>query len=894
MASFGGGTLKSLTFTDAWGISPGSGQATMPGYDFGLSAADDFSLTFGSRTIHGTVKNPVRRVGTDGIEWEITLVDNREKLTWDSLACQLNIVDIEEVDPTSFGKTRRRRYKHILPNDWHAQIVTYTQNPLTAAEVLDYVFDADTLQYGWSYLSHAQLDKPVYNLDYDTGTDLAAVIQTICDKLGLVVGLSGKYQLQFVIKGTGSLPPLTGANIKVSSSGVALSGNPKSVRIIGDRDLYTDTGIALVPDWGEAWESYLFEPDWIIEVKDVFSMAYTTPSERAAVAAKARTVTVQQWVTATGDSSFADHRRFGDVGRMNLPAWVYITQIVFKAYKIDPSYTLNGIDLQNLKIHEGLLARVTATTGGVMSYFTSGGSMELYTDDKAFIIATGQQLDLSDPAKREILDPSTITSLAKLWTPCQRFRIDPRNYSVIFEDAVFQPGEDDDGLFIFVNADTDLPPDHPSKNLAVPNADAVLSPPDGIMGAFCFEAERYSADYGSGLKFAAHYVSGLNLHALMLSNVFTTEIEYDTLPTETVAQKAQKAAAAYLAKAEFYASGSLTRLGAWGTRLTGVTDRVSYTLNTDGISEVVDLTKERAPDYFESERELDRAKTSDDLYQNMRANREEARLLEYQSRVLAGLSTKQSRVYRDIPDVFKTPLGNEHHSTSYFEPAGIAFDAGEVVFTNDAGVVSLDGKVLQGIVVTKNVTSAQPLPVATQGVVATKISGVCAAGALVGADDGAKICKVGGTRPVGVVMQAHAGTDTVWLPVKLGSSGGTPATPCQFRLYETTNPDTHAIAIGVSWGIAAEAQPEDFHAGGKPAFLLPAVEGEHWVYARVVGNVDSLQFTSVSIIQSTDPGLMSSGDTIHRMIGSYNKSGATVTIEQARCGPVNVRVCELS
>lgn len=863
--SFGGGTLKSLNFTDAWGISPGSGQALLPGNEFTPAAGDDFSFTFGARTIHGVVKNPVLKTTTDGLAWEVTLVDDREKLSWDSVQCQFNIVDIEDVDPEDFGRSRHRRYKNIYPDDWPAGHITWGLKSTRA--ILDLLFAAATVTFPWDYVDHPRLDGEVYNLDFDTGAELGAVIQQIADKLGLVVRLSGPYELSFALKGEGDLPDMTGANIREVSSGTALSGNATEVRIIGERDIYTDTGIQMYPDWSSAWEAYLFEPKWIDAVKTAYTLPDGTPSQRAALAAKARSITVLDWVLKTGNEGFEDYGRFGDVGRMHLPAWVYITQLVFKAYRITHAYTLNGIDFRDLRLVEGLLARVTSTTDGVMSYFLNDAEQfELYTDEKAYIIATGQQLDLSDPSKRDVLDPATISSLSALWTPCQRFRIDPRNYVVIFEDAVFQPGEDGEGLFTFVNAGTDLPADHPSKYLAVPNAGFTLTAPD-MKGAFTFEAERYFQDFGIGHKRVSHYVSGLSLHALMLDNVFNTEIEYDTEPAEPVVDKAAKAAAAFLAREEFYASGTFVRLGAWGTDLTPTIDRVTYTLNTEGIREDIDLTKERQPDYFEPERELDRAKTSDELYPGMRANRDEVHKLQYMAKILAGLSTKQSRVYQDLPDVFKTPLGNVHSAPTLIKgESAVTYGAGEVIFTGADGSVSDSGAAFQGVVIAGGVTAELQLPIATQGVVPVKIQGPVEAGEQVGCETGSRTAISGGERAIGNVLVDYTGTSEVWLPVRLGASGPSAArTP--LKLVKASVPTKLRVIAGTIQGLFATGMSP----GDTPPFeFIPDIEvndGQVWA---VLGLDEDFNIDSFDVDSGLEAPPNTTGEIYH-VIGTYHR-----------------------
>jgi hypothetical protein len=792
MADFGGATIRSISFTDAWGQSPGSGTASLVG-SFAITAGQDFTVTLGGKNINGVVKNPVRETGPDGSYWNVSLVDNREKLNWDPIAASFNIVDTKSVDPDDFGKSRKRRYKHVYPDDWHAQEVTYTDNPLTAKQILDKIFAFGELRYHWTYTDHASLAKPVYNIDADAGTTLGNMVQQVLDKLSLLMCLTGTYQLTFAVKGEGSAPSYGGPNVKEYSAGTAMANNPTAVRIVGDRNLYQDINIALDPAWNSYWEDYVFEPDLWARVRDLWSMPHGTASERAALAAKMRKVTLAEWHLKTGSDEGDDYSRFGEVIRMDIPVWVYVNEIVWKAYQIDRDYKINDIDLLSMPLHEGLLARVTASaTTGVMSYYQNDGKFELYTDDKAFIIARGQPLDLSDPAKKEVLDPATHASLALLWTPVQRFRFDPKNYTVIFEDPIFDPGTGDGALFLSINSGSDLPADHPSKYLAIPNAAAVLSPAP-MKGSFCFAVERYHRDFGSGIRKGINAVPGLSLHSLLVSNVYQTEIKYDTDPQQSADDKAEKAAASFLAKQQLYASGSVKRLGTVGAALSGQIDRTSITYDTSGISEVIDYTKERSPSYFESERELERREASDDLFPGMQDNRQAVIDMLYMSKILAGMKPAAKDVkYRNINDVLKTPVGNTDSApTTLYPDEAMVYDAGEAVFGNGKRVIGDEkGTVFLGVTIAKGHVGGQPTEVATQGDVPVKVTGPVTAGDRIGCDVGSRAAKKDGTRVFGTVKETYAGTQTVWLPVRLGAGESSSGYPFQGHASSYTGGDT--------------------------------------------------------------------------------------------------------
>lgn len=770
MASLLGGTIKSLNFTTSWGITPGSGQATLVGGS-SVSAGQDFTVNIGGATIAGVTKSPELRTTHTGREWSVPIVDNREKLAWDHVEALFNIIEIVEDDVATPGIDRGRRYYSILPRDWHAQIKTYHGKPLSASEILNYMVRADTVRFSWQILGHSSLALPVYGIDCNTGKELGAAILEVTEKLGLMVTISGAYSLRFAIKGEGGSPHVpSDGSAKEYSSGFAVANNPTYILVTGDRNTYQDLPVQLVHSWNRGWERFIFEPDWITEVAAVFGPFANTASGRASRAARAREVTVREYAQRKG-TEWGDYGKWGDVSRMDIPAWTYLQRIVFHAYGIVRGYTLNGIDLRSLELKEGLLSAVDYTTSGVLKYKT-GSEADLYTDDKAFLIVRGAQLDLSDPAKIDSLDPTIFESRARnLWSPNNKFSLDAKNFMVVFDEAVFIPGAGGGGLFVYPNISTDIPADYQFKKIAVPNA-AVTVQPAEVRGSFCFEAERYSKAYGGGLRRAARFVSGLSYHTLFEYNTWKTEIKYDSDPQEGADSKAKKASQSLIARSATYQHGSFTRSGSAGTGLTGAIDRVTYNLTEAGLSETVEYAKERAPSAFESERELDRRKLQSESFEGQRALSEEIRNLRYQGKLLASLHRGQDpRGYGSISDVARTVIGNTDSSPNFFDSDDVWL-AGMPVFVDDQGVPDPNGKNFRGVVIAQNSTGPS-IAAATQGIVPVRVRGPVNPGDAIGIDTGSgQTAKVGGALPIGVANAKYTGTQIVLLPVRVGAGGG--------------------------------------------------------------------------------------------------------------------------
>jgi hypothetical protein len=338
-------------------------------------------------------------------------------------------------------------------------------------------------------------------------------------------------------------------------------------------------------------------------------------------------------------------------------------------------------------------------------------------------------------------------------------------------------GADACGLFVFPNQA--LPDGHPAKNLAVPNADAKFAPAE-MRGSFCFAGEKYSKEFGSGFKRAAVFVGGLGYHALMEQNTWKSEVLY--ADGKGADDKATVAADAYTEKQQTYQDGALVNVGVCATDLNGCIDRVSYSLGTAGLEETVEYAKERPPSSFENERELERLKERGELYPGQRAQRQEVEELSYWARILKALKQgQQAKPYLNLNDVILKPLGNIHCSPTAVYPAK-RVNPGDCIFKDGKkGDVDDSGNAFAGVM-TCQTSSVMAVPVATQGVVPTRVKGKVNAGDPVGCKAGSRVASAfsastKGMRFVGVVLDDYDGkSGEVLLPVRLGVA--TPSAIC--------------------------------------------------------------------------------------------------------------------
>lgn len=771
-----GENIASMELTYSWGLSPASASVTCPG-EVTATVGDAAVMNLGGMTFHGIVsQNPVST--TLGKMTELQLVDNRIRLMWDDIYGSWNNSEVREDNPATPGIDRQKRFWHVLEDNWDAQIKTWTDAPYSASEILDMIVGNAARTYTWSLSKHSAQDKPVYAIDALNGSKVGTVLQEISEQQGLVFTLLGENTLVWVRKGDGSIDAAPD-NSNDLKDGDALSNNDTHVRIVGDRNRYQDLPITLEPDWVAAYEPFWAEPAWLKEVADKFSLLSTDLADQAELVAKSRSVTVRDYSAVAG-VEFEDPGTWGEVGRMEIPVWVYLTDIVWKAYRIPPGYAVNGIPRANLELNDGLLAAVDYDIeSGALSYKSP---FHYYPDAKAFVVAQGQPIDLLDPRTQGAITPEQLDTARDLWSAQNRFNLDVKNYSLVFEHAVFRPGTGTGALFTFPNREL-VEAGDPLYNIAVPNAGVEVTAA-AVQGSFVFSAERYSKRYGSGVRSGAKYVSSLNYHALMDAGTFQSEIPY--ADNKTVDDKAGEYALVLTAQQAIYRTGGYTRHGAVGTVLSSTIDRVTVSLNFgDALTERVEYSKERAQSNFQHERELDRKSKERDLFPGQKNNVKDVERLNLIAKLSRELKRTSVSPYASASDIMTRPVGGARASVAIHDvgTADAPADAGELVWT--AGTADSDPKSFAGVVVAQG--SSTHAACVTHGTVPVRVKGPFKPGDVVGGADGDKECTadatLAGWHSVGAVMANYAGTDTVLAPVQLGGGGQPPVKGTKVGFY---------------------------------------------------------------------------------------------------------------
>ena len=649
---------QSMRGSFAWGSAPGSATLVYAGTAAAVSIGARLDFTIGGHYFAGLCKSDTVAESTGGTLRTLEFVDLRYYLTWDWVFGSWNLPDVRLVN----GR-RVKRYAHIHPADWATQQRTFTDQPLPASQILQESFQAPTIFTAWRWdltsnglFPDGLLNAPVYDIEAGSGMRLDALLNLICEKTGLVFTLdprpalaNGDTRLVFTRKGCGVLPLPFPANSDTRSMGLTLTDNPMNICVVGDRNKYQLLNVPMIKDWSAPWELY-FEPE--LFVKDIYDHeidpvsgshynAFTDDPDHwhgyGAAKVRASEITVAQYITlrtarggtwATTAPGFADPRKYAGRWRMDLPAMLYITALVFRAFRpnISGFTNVNGdtVSLASTPIADQLLCRVMLEygTGAMTSIPTEP------VEGNGLLAVKGYQFgeELFRLAAPDRIHPGFFQAAARGWSSVN-FQIDDSGEGTRFllaEQPVFV-GSEANPLIVEVDG------------YAVLNADFDLAAPE-VKAALVFDAERYTYWLGTGWsgkrtpnpnaalpgRNRVEAVNGLQME-FVADYVAPVLVEIPYADNQTADGKANLIAETLLLTQRAYLVGGYNlvwrpsqALSSFGVPLapsdSSCIDRINITHGPGGITEVVDFTCERARDYFEPERELDRRSIQNSLF----------------------------------------------------------------------------------------------------------------------------------------------------------------------------------------------------------------------------------------------------------------------------------------
>jgi hypothetical protein len=851
MSTIGGGIIRDYNFSQAWGVNPSAASGTAlidilggPGGAFGIGVGDYVNFAFGGvASFLGIISeaSESQEFG-QGRTQTFQVVDNRVRLGWQMVFACYNIeddvagkilhrsIDGSAVSPVEVWKTRRR-YKHLLPENWAKGEWTFTTEPMTAGQVLTSAFGGAWGDYSFGHTYHPSLTSAIFlGLDWSTGIKLSNLVSEINGKAGLEVGLIGERTLKWVRKGVGIIP-LPDASCTARASGLSLTSNDNRIRVVGERIRVQVVNLELEPDWQSGWEAWIDELAWNREVATTFSMPSSTKSDQCEIAAFSRSVTVYEFAKKKNDVSLLDPRNFGRVSRNFIPAWIYIRELIYRSYRIPGDFTLHGIPLSSLDICDSLLAGVDiAGEGAAAKQIYATEPVQFYPSTQAAVIVRGQPLDLINARDIRLFYRNSTGDLRNEWTAAPDVEVDCVGKSIRVGAPWFIDGLPSEGKSIYlrvnrgeggeadlselVEADSDL------LDIVVPNPDFELTAAE-VKASFTFLLGRFFRDYGSGRRCGSLVSSGLDLHVLDLTatNSFappgTASIGSGILPFTGVScrellyedggsavEKAAEIADSVIHLDEIQATGGFTRHGFAGTQLSPVVDRVTVAVTfSGGITEQVEYTKARASSAAFSERTLQRMQRSEELFAGQEAMKREIR--EYQLIAAAERKparSRRARTHNHLSEVFEKPVGCENVSVQKVTdknaaaptraPGDPRWKAGDLCWLDAAGYPTQTGGTFGGVVVaTPNAGESltnKELYLAYTGRVPVRVTSGLPVNSPVRADPGGHRGSATGSVTIGRLAHGAAlpasSSGECFAMVDLGSGGGGEAFigPCNF------------------------------------------------------------------------------------------------------------------
>ncbi|HEY1171011.1 MAG TPA: hypothetical protein VGH19_06530 [Verrucomicrobiae bacterium] len=623
---------KSMSLTTSWGVNPAEARITYvgtSGVPAPVTAGALMRIQLAGRIYWGICRTDNAVEGTNGRERTVQFVDMRHFLEKDTVFGMFNMTDIRMV-----GDVRVKRYWHILPADIKTGIKTFTTQPKSAAQIIYLLLTAPTVNSPWyngvsPVVYHTdQITQPVFGINCESGKTLGSVLAEICRKQGMTFTVTSSdlnpYQLFFVRKGEGLFPVFPNGKIYPPDSsprrdGFALTDNPTLARIVGGRNIYQVFNVAMQPDWNVQWQGFA---DFDNFVDDVYLRLATEtdfgagatfvgkgtryrdilddPSRpttnqrlvgRQLARARALVMTVGEYAALREDVDFSDYRLFSGRSRMTMPVALYVSQLVFRAYRPPATMTWGGISrpLTSLTMAGKMLVAV--------AYDPATGRMEpdheKPLEGNGYVLARGYQVgaDLFEAVRPERFDLTRWRETQDVWQPVGM--------------QVDSSGEDGDFILLDSPVIRSVDLVQAKNGHIVYKANPTITVAE-IRATLCFEAERFFWEEGDGDAQVNHSEPGLFRECVVMNGA-VTELAY--ADGRTASQKASLIAESLLNQDAIFRSGGFERplvTGVTTLPLNPMYDRITITLDMSGLKETVDYTNQREPQNYELESDFDR------------------------------------------------------------------------------------------------------------------------------------------------------------------------------------------------------------------------------------------------------------------------------------------------
>jgi hypothetical protein len=658
--------VQSCNFTQSWGAEPAQANIVYLSAN-AIQAGSAIQLTVGPYFFSGICRRDAPLVSSRGNTRQLTFEDYRLWLAYDKVYAAFN-----RRDDMLVGGQRLKRYQHILPVYHATRRKTWgqyngSQEPYTAAQILALVLAGPGIGTPWSMARinkednlangrsaeavvdgfHSAMNYPIYDLDFERGKSLADLMLDICEATGLLFTLmptaTNPFRIVWAMKGVDG-PDISSIDLTDSDdreSALELSGFPTRVRILGDRNLYQVHDIGLVPDWNRNWDQSTDYPLYTVDLLVDFIYRNGTYKRTGGfvtnywdipddfehiigwqkAVARAKEITVWEFHEAfsslTGGLNFRDDHKYQGHCRNDMPAALYIQNLLFRAFRLPSDFWFintygERVYLPSLDVADKLLGGVThdPVTGA------TSWDMDDNQDGNCYVIVQGYQFgkDLFESIRPDRFNLTDFNDLQNVWQKIEaqvQNNNDAQGPTIMFDEPVIRSSDLVTMIdnFARINA---------VPTITVPNVRAVLT----------FEAENFSwyqtlvldpaappADpiMGTQVNDDVLSIQGLGGEFIRSGGV-NHEVPYAT--GKFVRTLAIEYANTFLRRQQIHASGSFGKLffdEDPAYQLHGKVDRISIDHSPSGSNVKVYLTNERAREFYQPERDLDRMRQWDQL-----------------------------------------------------------------------------------------------------------------------------------------------------------------------------------------------------------------------------------------------------------------------------------------
>ncbi|MBC8002635.1 MAG: hypothetical protein H7X97_08615, partial [Opitutaceae bacterium] len=605
---------------------------------------------------------------------QLTFRDYRKWLAWDKAYCTFN-----EIDDRLVNGVRARRYRHILPSNFNTLRRTWTNAPLTAAQIIQYVLVGPGIETPWTvgYIDsdgdliqdayHPNMARPVYGVDCFSGKPISTLLSEICDELGLLFTLMPNstvanrlFNIVFAMKGVDGPDVTFPADSNQRQSGTELSGNPTRVRVLGDRNVYQVHNCTLEADWNTNWSAF-YDVNLFVEYVFQNLITWNTLTDPEQIVARqqayslAMEMTLRQFDDAiSAGGNYLDYRKYAGRSRNDMPCVLYIQNLLFRCFRLPSGFHFNNTYGQALysdsfEIQDKLIAAVSHDPVTGVTYYDNTATENV--DGNAYVIVKGYQVgkDMFDSIKPERFNIAEWASAQDVWQKID-VRIEDSGDStsplIIFDEPVIR-SEDlvtlVDGYAVFQTTPT----------ITVPPVKAVLT----------FAGERFSW-LQSGIQDAeappSDPVMGTQVHDEVM-NVGGLGGEFVSHPADGLYEIYYADGKSCRYKAIEYANNFLDRqwLHAKGSFVKPVDDGAAYALHgkinsltlqhgPSGSTVTVELTNERGRINYVPERDLDRAQKFNTLFPGQKEIKQQANA----AKKIAAVARVSKESYKLLTDAF--------------------------------------------------------------------------------------------------------------------------------------------------------------------------------------------------------------------------------------------------